>query len=165
MIFVTVGMHHQGFDRLIQKMDEIAGKHDEKVIMQIGSASYAPVHAHFFSYLPDEQLMGYYQDARVIVAHAGAGTILTALTLNKPVIVVPRLKKYNENGNDQQTELAEAISHSKLGRVVTDMDDLEEAISSMPQWASPLKKNAPLIANLKACLQEIENENLHNHVQ
>ena len=39
MIFVTVGMHTAGFERLVKKMDEIAGKIDEEVIMQIGGTS------------------------------------------------------------------------------------------------------------------------------
>ncbi|RKY56218.1 MAG: beta-1,4-galactosyltransferase, partial [Candidatus Neomarinimicrobiota bacterium] len=36
MIFVTVGSHYKGFERLVEKMDEIAGKIEEEVIMQIG---------------------------------------------------------------------------------------------------------------------------------
>ena len=51
MIFVTTGTHSQGFDRLIQKMDEIAGKINEEVIMQIGSAKYKPKNAKFFNFI------------------------------------------------------------------------------------------------------------------
>jgi UDP-N-acetylglucosamine transferase subunit ALG13 len=47
MIFVTVGTHYQGFDRLIRKMDEIAGKIEEDVIMQIGSTQYKPINAKY----------------------------------------------------------------------------------------------------------------------
>jgi UDP-N-acetylglucosamine:LPS N-acetylglucosamine transferase len=38
-IFVTVGMHYLGFDRLVKAMDYIAGNIDDKVIMQIGENS------------------------------------------------------------------------------------------------------------------------------
>jgi len=34
-------MHKQGFERLIKKMDEIAGKIDEEIIMQIGYSNSA----------------------------------------------------------------------------------------------------------------------------
>ena len=37
MILVTVGTHVLGFDRLVKKMDEIASKIDEEVIIQIGN--------------------------------------------------------------------------------------------------------------------------------
>lgn len=34
MIFVTVGMHNQGFDRLIEKCDLLAGQIEDKMIIQ-----------------------------------------------------------------------------------------------------------------------------------
>ena len=49
MIFVTVGNHSQGFDRLIQKMDEVAIDLDEKVVMQTGTATYEPKNVEHFS--------------------------------------------------------------------------------------------------------------------
>jgi beta-1,4-N-acetylglucosaminyltransferase len=47
LIFVTVGSALKGvvFMRLITKMDEIAGKIEEEVVMQIGSVPYEPRHA------------------------------------------------------------------------------------------------------------------------
>ncbi len=36
MIFVTVGTHHQGFDRLVQAADELAAELDEQVVIQRG---------------------------------------------------------------------------------------------------------------------------------
>jgi len=40
MIFVTVGTHDQGFERLVKKMDEIAGQIDEEVVIQVGYTDY-----------------------------------------------------------------------------------------------------------------------------
>lgn len=127
MIFVTVGNHNQGFDRLIKKMDEIAGKTDEQVIMQIGYTTYKPVNAEYFSFLESfEEILRLNREARVVVSHAGAGSIVTALKEKTPVIVVPRLKKYDEHMNDHQLEIAKAMSENKNVTVIYDVEDLDD---------------------------------------
>ena len=155
MIFVTVGSHYQGFDRLIKKMDEIAGKTDEKVIMQIGHTNYKPVNAEYFDFVDDfgkiEQLN---RNARVVVSHAGAGSILTALKLGTSVIVVPRLKKYNEHMDDHQLEIAEAMSKNGSVKVTYDLSSLDHLIKS--DFISNKEENKEnLILSLKVYLDKI----------
>lgn len=131
MIFVTVGNHDQGFDRLIAKMDEIAGKIDEKVVMQIGYTNYKPVNAEYFSFIDSfEEILRLNRDSRVVVSHAGAGSIVTALKQKTPVIAVPRLKKYNEHMNDHQLEIAHAMSDDKNITIVYNVESLENCLKS-----------------------------------
>jgi len=51
LIFVTIGtmVKVNEFTRLIKKMDEVAGRLDEEVVMQIGSVPYEPQHAKHFN--------------------------------------------------------------------------------------------------------------------
>lgn len=129
LIFVTVGNHTQSFDRLIKKMDELAGKTYEQVIMQIGYTNYKPVNAEYFTFLDDfEEVLKLNRDARVVVSHAGAGSIVTALKQKTPVIVIPRLKKYNEHLNDHQLEIAKAMSEDKNVTVIYNIESLEEIL-------------------------------------
>jgi UDP-N-acetylglucosamine transferase subunit ALG13 len=131
MIFVTVGTHSQGLDRLIKKMDEIAGKIDEEVIMQIGSSKYRPKNARYFDFINDfENIIELNRKARIVVCHGGAGTIITALDEGTPVIAVPRLKKYEEHINDHQLELVDALSTSGKILAVYDIELLEKALNS-----------------------------------
>ncbi len=131
MIFVTVGTHSQGLDRLIKKMDEIACKIDEEVVMQIGSTKYRPKNARYFDFIEDfERIKELNRKARVVVCHGGAGTIITALDEGKPVIAVPRLKEHGEHINDHQLELVDALSNNGKILAVYDIDLLEEALSS-----------------------------------
>ena len=76
MIFVTVGTHNQGFERLIKKMDEIAGRIDEEIIMQIGYTNYKPKNTKFFEFLGFHDLIEMYQKADIIITHGGAGSLL-----------------------------------------------------------------------------------------
>jgi beta-1,4-N-acetylglucosaminyltransferase len=137
MLFVTVGMHTQGFERLIRKMDEIAGQINEEIIMQIGSTNFIPKNAKYFRFVKDDKMIiQYFKDARIIVSHAGAGTLLDALFLNKPVIVVPRLKRFHEHIDDQQLELAEALFSQGKIISVYNIDDLEILIDNSSSFAS-----------------------------
>ena len=88
MILVTVGTHPQGFDRLVRAMDEVAAKLAEPVIIQRGSSIYQPQHANSFEFTVSEQMRQLTQEARIIVAHAAAGTIILALCAGKPLVVV-----------------------------------------------------------------------------
>jgi len=57
MIFVTVGMHNQGFDRLIEKCDLLAGQIEDKMIIQKGSTSYCPRNAEYFDFASNEEFL------------------------------------------------------------------------------------------------------------
>jgi UDP-N-acetylglucosamine transferase subunit ALG13 len=156
VIFVTVGSHYQGFDRLIKKMDEIAGKIDEKVIMQIGHTEYKPANAEYFDFVDDfQEIERLNREARVVVSHAGAGSILTALKLGSPVIVVPRLKKYDEHMDDHQLEIADAMSSKEGVFTVYDVDDLELHLNDNFLIDSHLNKNK-LVDSLKQYLATLQ---------
>ena len=158
MIFVTVGTHYQGFERLVKKMDEIAGKIDDEVIMQIGYTKYEPKNAEWFRFLEREgDILELYKKADVIVAHAGAGTLLTALSFGKPVVVVPRLKKFGEHVDDQQLELAEALESMGEAIAVYDIKKLEDAIKKAKSSKyEPVKRDKRLANFLKEYLRGIE---------
>ncbi|OGU55543.1 MAG: hypothetical protein A2V66_07055 [Ignavibacteria bacterium RBG_13_36_8] len=104
MIFVTVGNWHKGFDRLIQAVDELV-KHNtikEDVIGQIGQGSYVPQYFQHRAYYSQEEFMDYLNQARLIISHAGMGTIGQALLRSKPIIVVPRKASLGEHVDNHQ---------------------------------------------------------------
>jgi UDP-N-acetylglucosamine transferase subunit ALG13 len=138
-------------------MDEIAGKIDEKIIMQIGYTNYKPMNAEHFSFVDNfEEILKLNRESRVVVSHAGAGSIVTALKQNTPVIVVPRLKKYNEHMNDHQLEIAHAMSENKNVTVICDVESLEECLKSEFNFVEKSNDNK-LVCHLKSYLSFIYN--------
>lgn len=131
MIFVTVGNHYQSFERLIRKTDEIAGKIDEKVIMQIGHTNYKPINAEYFDFKTYPEMEELNQKARVVVCHGGEGSIITALEQGTPVISVPRLERYGEHSNDHQLEIVKAMAEEGKIIALYDVDVLEDALCSV----------------------------------
>ena len=128
MIFVTVGTHSVGFDRLIKKMDNIADKIDYEVLMQIGNTEYEPKNGKWFKYIEYNKILGYMERSDIIICHGGAGTLLDVLRLNKNVIIVPRLKEYKEVYDDHELELAESLKHKKNITMVSDIENLEDKL-------------------------------------
>ena len=155
MIFVTIGTMY-GFDRLIRKMDGIAGAIDEKVIMQIGDTSYKPKNAKYFTFASKKDMDKLYNDARVIVCHSGVGSIISSLEYNKPVIVVPRLKAYGEVIDDHQTEIAKELEERGSIKVAYDLEKLGDILKNVngEEHRSFNKKNE-LMSNLRNYLDEL----------
>ncbi len=124
MIFVTIGMHTAGFERLIGKMDELAGTINEEIIMQIGHTKYTPRNAEYFQFTTAEELKALCQEARVVVTH-GAMTIIDALEQGTPVVAVPRLEKYREHINDHQLYFVQELERDGKVIAVYNVDELE----------------------------------------
>ena len=132
MIFVTVGNHYDGFERLVKKMDEIAGKIDEKVIIQIGyTTKYKPKYAEYFDFKTYPEIQELNQKTRVVVCHGGEGSIITAIEQGTPVISVPRLKKYGEHNNNHQLEIVHAMAEEGKIIAVYDVNKLEKVLRTI----------------------------------
>ncbi len=128
------------FTRLIKKMDEVAGRLDEEVVMQIGSVPYEPQHAKYFSHTSYQESLSYFQRASLVVGHGGAGTILNALKFGVPIVVVPRSQHYGEHFDDHQMELAQRLVGNELIRVVYDVEEIESAVREMLDRGRKLDK-------------------------
>lgn len=127
MIFLTVGTQLP-FGRLVSMMDEIAGELGLDVFAQTAEpkAAYANIrHAPFLT--PDD-----YDDllsrTRILVGHAGIGTILTAIRAEKPVIIVPRKASLGEHRNEHQRATARYLSGHEGVYVAENRDDLTEIL-------------------------------------
>ncbi len=113
MILVSVGMHTEGFERLVRAADELAAGLAEPVVIQYGCALYEPQNAQSFRFTGSEEMNQYIQQARVVICHAGAGMMLLSLKAKKKLIVVPRRKQYHEVFDDHQMELARALQQQR----------------------------------------------------
>lgn len=127
MIYVTVGTMFLDFPRLIRKMDAIAEATGEHIIVQTGLCTTFPEHCEHFDFRSHDEVMALQREARVVVCHAGIGTVLDALAARRPLIVVPRLKKHNEHLTDHQLDLAEAVQRRGWGRMILNIADLPAA--------------------------------------
>jgi UDP-N-acetylglucosamine transferase subunit ALG13 len=128
MIFVTVGSQ-EPFDRLIRAVDQWAGLRGlSEVFAQIGGSALRPRHIQFTHSMEPSEFNRAMQKARVIVAHAGMGSIISALELGKPIVVMPRRANLRETRNDHQVATAERFGAQGKVIVAADEQDLPEKL-------------------------------------
>ena len=142
MIFLTVGTQFP-FDRLVKAVDKAAGTNgfDEQIIAQIGESSYYPENFEASPSVEKAVFDRHFNEADSVISHAGMGTITMALEQRKPLLVMPRLKKYGEVVNDHQ--LAIATKFEQLGYLLVAYNDddvpdkMKQLKSFVPQERQP----------------------------
>lgn len=128
MIFATVGTQLP-FDRLLNGLDAWAGTNAGlPVLAQSGETSSRFQNIRTVRNLPQSEFLASFKAARLIVAHAGMGTILSAAEMGKPVILMPRLARFREHRNDHQVDTAAEMSKLSNVTVVNDADELHAAL-------------------------------------
>lgn len=106
MIFLTVGTH-EPFERLIRAVDDWYGQARPGIalfaqVTDQGLATYRPKHFEAIGRLTPMEYEARFDQAQLIVSHAGMGSILTALSRSKPIVVMPRRGHLHETRNDHQ---------------------------------------------------------------
>lgn len=157
MIFVTTGTVWP-FDRLIRAMDAWAAAHpDTPAFAQIGTGAYEPRHMDWARSLDPGPYAGLIGQARVIVAHAGIGSLVTAGRQGLPIVLLPRRAALKEHVNDHQVATAERFAARPGVLVAADegagLDAAIAAARAVPPGSLPrLAAHAPepFLARLRA---------------
>ena len=151
MIFLTIGTL-EPFDRLVQMVDMVAAKGEvkEPIIGQIGFGAYHPRNMRAYPVLEKKEFDSHMDQASFIISHAGMGSIITAITLRKPMIVVPRLKKYHEHVNDHQLDTALKFEELGIVWVANTEEELAGKIMNIADFKPAKRDNRiePLISRI-----------------
>ena len=161
MIFVTVGTQLP-FPRLMHAVADIVRRdvlQGEEVVVQTGEEGAGSVD------LPDAvRVTGLmspsdYNDtftaARIILGHAGVGTVLSAERFGKPLVLMPRSHAKREHRNDHQIATARQLEGRPGLTVVWKTEQLEPALLSPPDQPFQLGVSptlAPLISELRGLI-------------
>jgi UDP-N-acetylglucosamine transferase subunit ALG13 len=148
LILVTIGSLFP-FDRLIRVVDALAPSWpNEDCLAQIGDGRYEPVHMRFSRMLSAKEFADAVKQSRLIIAHAGMGSVITAMEAGKPIVILPRKMEFEEHTTDHQMATARwltgrpgvyvALDDADLGRVV------EEALSVDLAGKGELSSSAPV---------------------
>ncbi|MES2266932.1 MAG: glycosyltransferase [Bacteroidota bacterium] len=128
MIFVTTGTQ-EPFDRLLKAVDVIASRLENVPFhVQAFAKDYEAVHVKTSEFMTPEDFDDNIKNAKLIISHAGMGTVISALVQAKPIIIMPRLVKYNEHRNEHQLATARKLDDLKFVHVAYDEDELIDKI-------------------------------------
>ena len=114
MIFVTVGNATQPFPRLTTAVDQLVGEGvfgSEPVFIQTGSdAVFRSERCEHRPFLSEAEFQSLIRECRLVICHAGCGTLRNVLLTRKRPVVMPRRKRCGEHVSDHQMQLARALS-------------------------------------------------------
>jgi len=150
VIFVTIGTTRP-FDRLLRALGPL---HDEELVVQCGDSAARPAGATCVTFLTYDELADHIRSARVVIAHAGVGTIMTALANGKRPIVVPRRASFGEAADDHQVELARRLAASGLVTLVEDPAALAGVLREAdPELDAARSESSGLASELRAYME------------
>ena len=130
MIFVTIGTVLP-FDRIVRAMDDWASRHpEEKVVAQIGFGEFVPQHMEYFRATGADEYLEIVQAAKVIVAHAGMGSVITAQENGVPIVLMPRDMARREHTTEHQVHTAEWLKDKPGIFVAKDESELDDKIAA-----------------------------------
>ncbi len=129
-IFIAVGTHPMQFNRLLEEIDRLIEnkKLNGNIFAQTGYSTYVPKHYKYSKFLEFDKFKQHMKNADLIITHGGEGVIGTALQMNKKMIIIPRLARFQEHTNDHQLELTKAVADSGNAIAVYDIAELENAL-------------------------------------
>lgn len=132
MIFVTVGNPHNPAPRILNAVEDLAVQGyfgDERVVVQSGhNPEFTPRRCTAVPFMDMETFTQHVREARVVICHAGAGSLSHVIRTGKTPVVIPRRHKYGEHIDDHQMELAQAFAQRGLVVVAAEVSELPAAI-------------------------------------
>ncbi len=143
MILVTAG-NDLAFNRLMRHADSWAKAHpDEPMLAQtgrLGRTDYVPTFMPWVELLQANQFEQHCREAKLIIAHAGMGSIITALAGGKPIVILPRLAQLKEHRNDHQMATARRFT-GRSGLFVA-LEESELAVAIAKALTAPATSSA-----------------------
>jgi UDP-N-acetylglucosamine transferase subunit ALG13 len=150
LIFLTVGNWHRGFDRLVKAVDELRDGEviTENVVAQIGAGQYKPTRLQTLEFCSPTEFGEIMGQARLVITHAGVGTVAQAVMRGKPVVVVPRKAELGEIGDSHQWTTAKLLEEEGKILVAYDVSELPERLEQAEHFVPVQEEGGQRIVSL-----------------
>ena len=158
MIFLTVGTEYP-FDRLVKAVDESISSvlPSEEVFAQIGPSKLRPQNLEYVKTIKKTEYDRIFRNSCAIISHAGMGTIISSIQLQKPLLVMPRLREHGEHVNDHQLKTAKRFEQLGYFFAVYEPKDVPEKLKTLHsiQLNGHINKPKYMISRIKIFLDNI----------
>ncbi len=125
------------FDRLVEAIDSWAGGCKDVVIAQVGATRRRFENLETTPFLEPAEIKARISSVRMVIAHAGMVTILSAMEARKPLLVLFRLLEYREVTSDHQMAMARRLFEQGLIDVAWDVSELAGRLDRLSEVEVP----------------------------
>lgn len=134
MIFVLLGTQDSPFPRILEETEHAIRELGitEEVYAQTGTTDYKSLRLITKDYFVGQEYDDLFTNARLILAHGGAGVLFKAIHLGKKVIALPRLAVFGEHNDSHQVELVEKLA--KSGYIYWAKDSILNALKEIDNF-------------------------------
>lgn len=159
MIFLTVGTQLP-FERLIKSMDEWTAENaDVEVFAQVGETQYQAKYMATQKNLNPKEYQEKFNEASVVVSHVGMGTIISGLSIGKPMVLMPRQAALKEHRNDHQLATARKFEKFNLIDIAHSSEELFAHLCARLDVNKTYEsEELHVSSDLKNCLAQFLNE-------
>ncbi len=132
MIFITVGTHEQGMERLLKEVDNLIENKqiNEEVFAQIGYSKYIPKNYKYKDLIGYDEMDKLVKESHIVITHGGPGSIFHVIQNGKIPIVVPRNSSFNEHVDDHQILFTKRMQKENKIIAIYDIKDLGDKINN-----------------------------------
>jgi len=116
--FISIGNAKQSFTRFFEMINSVENKFLLPVTIQYGHTKYENPNVDTIDFIDMERFSEHISQAKLIILHAGAGSVIHAISAGKKPIIIPRESQYGEHVDDHQLEFSEKLAD--LGKVQFD---------------------------------------------
>lgn len=130
MIYVTLGTQKFQFDRILKKLDQLIENKsiEDEIAVQCIYHTYKPKNFEVFKLKPIEEVEEILKKSKLVITHAGTGSLVQCIKFKKHTVVVPRLVDFGEHVDNHQIEIASVFETKGNATVITDINDLEQYV-------------------------------------
>lgn len=157
MILVLLGTFKIEFARPLIAIEQAVKDKllDDEIIVQSGHTNFKSEFLTIVPFINPIALDQFYDDAELIITHAGTGSILKGIKKNKKVIAVPRLFKLNEHIDDHQLDITSEFVKNNYILPWYENESLESVLKKLESFhPSPYKSTKENL--VKSLIQYIE---------
>ncbi len=132
-VFVTLGtIHPYRFDALVDAVLRVADTNELSITWQLGMTQRADLVGTVHNLVDIDKFRAYAEEADVVIAHGGVGTLLELFDLGISPVVAPRRQHRVEHVDDHQREITNVVSELGLGPVTEAVDlDMSHLVAAM----------------------------------
>lgn len=133
-VVVTLGtMQKYGFHRAVEAIQRVLAqlpRAPESILWQTGCTDVSGLGIQGRELVPSDELSNAIAEADLVIAHAGVGSALTALSLGKSPVLIPRQAEFGEHIDDHQLMIAQFLQRRGLASMASPEQLSLETISS-----------------------------------